>query len=233
MVKVNCTDKILSDLFAMQDIAYRDFNSSLIPNLDKSVFIGVRTPALRSYAKTLYKNAPMVTKEFMSNLPHRYFEEDQLHAFLIELIKDSTECMARLEDFLPYVNNWATCDSMNPKALKHNLPELLERAKIWMSSSHEYTCRYGIGVLMRYFLDANFDPGYPALVAGVRRDEYYVKMMVAWYFATALAKQYEAVIDYIENGKLDKWTHNKSIQKAVENYRVANENKEYLKTLRR
>lgn len=233
MVKVNCTDKILSDLFAMQDIAYRDFNSSLIPNLDKSVFIGVRTPVLRYYAKELSKNYPETTKEFLSKLPHRYFEEDQLHAFLIEQIKDYDECLQRLEAFLPYVDNWATCDSMNPKVLKRHLTELLGRVKIWISSPHEYTCRCGIGVLMRYFLDEYFDTEYPELVSSIRRDEYYVKMMVAWYFATALAKQYEAVVGYIENGILDKWTHNKSIQKAVESYRVPNENKEYLKTLRR
>ena len=229
---MNCTDKILSDLFAMQDIAYRDFNSSLIPNLDKSVFIGVRTPVLRYYAKEFFKNYPETTKEFMSKLPHRYFEEDQLHAFLIEQIKDYDECLQRLEAFLPYVDNWATCDSMNPKVLKRHLPELLGRVKIWISSPHEYTCRCGIGVLMRYFLDEYFDTEYPELVSSIRRDEYYVKMMVAWYFATALAKQYGSAMVYLKEKPLPRWTHNKTIQKAIESYRLNEFQKRCIKEMK-
>lgn len=224
--------KIRSDLFSMKDDVYRDFNSALIPNISKECFIGVRTPALRAYAKKLFKSAPEVVDEFLSDLPHSYFEENQLHAFLIEQIIDHNKCMSALEAFLPYVDNWATCDSMNPKALKKDLPALLTAAKKWIGSQHEYTCRYGIGVLMRYFLDDSFEPEYSALVADVRRDEYYVKMMVAWYFATALAKQYDAVIGYIKERRLDKWTHNKAIQKAIESYRVTDKHKAYLRTLR-
>lgn len=230
---MNCREEIRSDLFAMQDCGYRDFSSSLITTVDENAFIGVRTPALRSYAKNLYKNDPMMADVFISELPHKYFEENQLHAFIIEQIKDYNKCIMRLEAFLPYVDNWSTCDSMNPKILKTNLVALLEKAKVWISSSHEYTCRYGIGVLMRYFLDERFDPEYPKLISGIHRDEYYVKMMVAWYFATALAKQYDSVIFYVENNVLDKWTHNKAIQKAIESYRVSDINKEYLRTLRR
>ncbi len=228
----SCIKTIQTELFAMKDEGYRDFNSSLIPNIAKESVIGVRTPALRAYSKSLYKNEKDRALDHMSRLPHRYFEENQLHAFLIEQINDYDECIAALEAFLPYVDNWATCDSMNPKVLKKHLPELLIKAREWLFSRHEYTCRYGIGVLMRYFLDEHFAPELLKLVADVRRDEYYIKMMVAWYFATALAKQYNAALPYVENRLLDKWTHNKTIQKAIESYRVANEHKAYLKTLR-
>lgn len=216
----------------MKDEKYKEFNSSLIPNIQKESVIGIRTPILRAYSKVLYKNTPEKALEFMSCLPHRYFEENQLHAFLIEQIKDYRECMSAFEEFLPYVDNWATCDTMNPKALKKDLPELLEKAREWISSPHEYTCRYGIGVLMRYFLDEQFKIEYLILAADIRREEYYIKMMVAWYFATALAKQYDSVIPFIENRLLDKWIHNKTIQKATESYRVLPEHKAYLKSLR-
>ena len=228
----NAVKKIQADLFSMKDDGYRDFNSALIPNISKECFMGVRTPALRAYAKKLFKSSPEAVDEFLSDLPHSYFEEKQLHGFLIEQIMDYDKCIATLGAFLPYVDNWSTCDSMNPKALKKDLPALLTAAKKWINSPHEYTCRYGIGILMRYFLDEEFKPEYPALVADIRREEYYVKMMVAWYFATALAKQYNEAIVYIEQQKLEPWTHNKSIQKAIESYRVRAENKEYLKSLK-
>jgi len=223
-------DRIINELFSMQDEKYRDFQAGLIPGVDGSEMIGVRTPDLRKYAKKLVKEKAY--EDFIKNLPHRYFEENQLHAFIISELKDYSECIESLNCFLPYVNNWATCDQMSPKIFKKHKKELLKEIKKWIASGETYTVRFGIGMLMEHFLDDDFDEKYPKMVSSVKSDEYYVMMMIAWYFATALAKQYDSVIGYIEKKKLDKRTHNKTIQKAVESYRITPEQKEYLKTLK-
>ena len=217
-------------LFEMQDMHYRAFQSKLMPTVDTKKVIGVRVPNLRAYAKEL-KDSPAAA-EFLLDLPHRYYEEDNLHAFLIEGMRDYDACLSALNIFLPYVDNWATCDMMAPKVLRKNLPRTLAQAQIWMQSVHNYTVRYGIGTLLRFFLDEEFDPVHLEWVAAVQTGEYYVNMMVAWYFATALAKQYQAALPFIENRRLDAWTHNKAIQKAVESYRITSEQKEYLKSLK-
>lgn len=217
-------------LFAMQDEKYRDFNAGLVPNRDKSEFIGVRTPELRALARSLRGTAE--AEEFMHTLPHEYFEENQLHAFLIEQIKDFDACLAALNAFLPYVDNWATCDQLNPKALGRDKARLLENIRLWLNSGETYTVRYAIGQLMRRFLDEDYLPEYSDMVAAVESEEYYVRMMAAWYFATALAKQYDAVLPCFTHHRLPTWTHNKSIQKAVESYRVSDEHKARLRALR-
>ena len=223
-------DGIRKELFARQDIKYRDFQGGLIPGKSCDVMIGVRTPVLRKYAKELTKNPD--ADVFLKDLPHRYFDEDQLHAFIISEFKDFDRAMEEVEKFLPYEDNWATCDQMSTKVFKNNKQDVLLHIRNWIQSQHTYTVRFGIGMLMQHFLDEDFDPEYPELVSGVRSDEYYVNMMIAWYFATALAKQYEAVLPYIRDKRLDTWTHNKTIQKAVESYRITDEQKSYLKTLR-
>ncbi len=228
--KKKLTEEIRNELFDMQDLKYRDLQTGIIPSRDPQTLIGVRTPALRSYAKQLAKREDL--SDFLNDLPHLYFDEDQLHAFIISEMKDYGTCMAELEKFLPFVDNWATCDQMSPKVFKKHKEELLVKIREWITSDKPYTVRFGIGMLMQHFLDEDFDPAYPELAAGIRSEEYYVKMMIAWYFATALAKQYEAVLPYIENQRLDAWTHNKAIQKAVESYRITPEQKEYLRTLK-
>ena len=217
-------------LFALQDIEYKQFHSKLMPTINPDVIIGVRTPELRKLAKQLSKSTDV--EKFLQELPHRYYEENNLHGFLIESIKEFDACIAALNQFLPYVDNWATCDMMAPKVLKTDLPRLYEWVKVWIASGETYTIRFGVNMLMKYFLDEAFLPKYPALVASIQSEEYYVKMVVAWYFATALAKQYDAVLPYIEEHRLDAWTHNKTIQKAVESYRILPEQKLYLKTLK-
>ena len=217
-------------LFALADEGYREFNSSLIPTLDKSGFIGVRTPALRALAKELYGTGEYA--EFLRELPHRYFDENQLHAFVVSLIRDYGECVAAVDEFLPYVDNWATCDQLSPKVFRKHRGELLPNICRWLASDHPYTIRFGMEMLMSHFLDEDFDSAYPRMVAAVRSEDYYVKMMAAWYFATALAKQYDAVFPYIAEYRLEKWTHNKAIQKAVESYRITPEQKEILKKYR-
>lgn len=217
-------------LFALADEGYREFNSSLIPTLDKSGFIGVRTPALRALAKELYGTGEYA--EFLRELPHRYFDENQLHAFVVSLIRDYDECVAAVDEFLPYVDNWATCDQLSPKVFRKHRGELLPHICRWLASDHPYTIRFGMEMLMSHFLDEDFDSAYPRMVAAVRSEDYYVKMMAAWYFATALAKQYDAVFPYIAEYRLEKWTHNKAIQKAVESYRITPEQKEILKKYR-
>lgn len=222
---------IREELFALQDFKYKEFHKRLIPTVDEDTIIGVRIPALRALVKEFSGKEEAV--EFMKELPHRYYEENNVHAFLIEKIKDYDTCIRELDRFLPFVDNWATCDSMAPKVLKKHLPELLGKIKKWMVSDHTYTVRYGIGLLMKYYLDEAFDEKYLQMVAEVHSEEYYINMMIAWYFATALAKQYEAALPYIEQQKLDVWIHNKTIQKAVESYRITPEQKAYLRTLRR
>ena len=223
--------EIESKLYALQDKAYGAFQAKLIPSAPPESFIGVRTPELRKMAKEMVKQGGY--EEFLSVLPHRYFDENQLHAFIISEMKDFARCLAETERFLPYVDNWATCDQMSPKVFKKHRPELLEAVKRWIESSHTYTVRFAVGMLMEHFLDGDFDPAYPEMVAAVRSEEYYVNMMRAWYFATALAKQWDAIIPYVEGNRLDVWTHNKTIQKAVESYRITDKQKEHLKTLRR
>ena len=222
-------------LFQLQDVKYRDFQKKLIPTMDPEKIIGVRTPELRKLAKQLYKDPEMneATAEFLAGLPHDYFDENQLHAFLISEEKDFDRCMELTEEFLPYIDNWATCDQLSPKVFRKNKDRLLLHIKKWLESDRTYTVRFAIGMLMQHFLDEDFDTEYPELVAEVRSDEYYVNMMIAWYFATALAKQYETAIRFIERQRLDVWTHNKAIQKARESYRITPEQKDYLKQLKR
>lgn len=221
--------EIKDELMKLQDKEYREFQAKLIPTVDIDYFIGVRTPELRKYAKQLAKREDI--SEFLSALPHDYFDENQLHAFIISEMKDYDKCLEELNSFLPYVNNWATCDQMSPKIFKKNHKELLKSIKVWIKSKEVYTVRFAIGMLMEHFLNDDFDKKYPEMVSKVRSDEYYINMMIAWYFATALAKQYDSVIPYIENKKLDEWTHKKTIRKAVESYRITPEQKAYLKTL--
>ncbi|WP_022763074.1 DNA alkylation repair protein [Butyrivibrio sp. AD3002] len=224
------TEEIREELFKLQDEKYRDFQVKLIPGKDTEVMIGVRTPDLRKYAKQLSKKEDIA--DFLIDLPHKYFDEDQIHAFVISEIKDYGKCIEEVERFLPYVDNWATCDQMSPKVFKKNKTELLSYIKKWISSDKTYTIRFGTGMLMQHFLDDDFDISYPEMVAKIRSDEYYVNMMTAWYFATALAKQYDAILPFIEDKRLEPWTHNKAIQKSVESYRITPEQKEYLKSLK-
>ncbi len=217
-------------LFELQDLKYRDFHAKLMPTVSKERVIGVRTPVLRKFAKEFGKTKE--AEEFLKQLPHEYYEEDNLHGFLIAGMKDFDRCIEELERFLPYVDNWATCDLLSPKIFKKHLQELLVKIRVWTVSEHTYMIRFGVGMLMSFYLDEAFELEYPEMVSGIRSDEYYVNMMIAWYFATALAKQYETVLPFIENRRLDKWTHNKAIQKAVESYRVTDEKKAYLKTLK-
>ena len=224
------TEEINAELFKLQDTEYRDFQSKLIPTVGVEYFIGVRTPELRKLAKTFAKRPDV--DEFLQQLPHDYFDENQLHAFILSEMKDYEKCVEKLQIFLPYVNNWATCDQMSPKIFKKHKSELLPIIDQWIASGETYTIRFGIGMLMEHFLDEDFDLAYPEKVASVRSEEYYVNMMIAWYFATALAKQYDAILPFIENKKLDKWCHNKAIQKSLESYRITTEQKKYLKSLK-
>ena len=218
-------------LFSMQDMSYRQFQQKLLPTLPSETIIGIRTPALRSFAKEFAKTPD--AKKFIKNLPHVYYEENNVHAFIIETIADFDDAVAALDDFLPYVDNWATCDSMSPKALEKNIPALYKKAQEWMASKKTYTVRFGIGMLMRFFLDKHFTLSSASLVSKIRSDEYYINMMIAWYFATALAKQYDAALPFIEKKKLSAWTHNKTIQKAIESYRIPDDRKKYLRGLKR
>lgn len=218
------------ELFKLQDTEYRDFNSSLIPGIDKETVIGVRIPVLRKFAKEYAKSGE--TEQFMRELPHEFYEENNLHMMLIGQIKDYDECISELEKFLPYIDNWATCDSPLPKCFDKNKEDVLEWAKNWIATDATYVKRFGMGVMMRLFLDEDFKEEYIQLVASVKSEEYYVNMMIAWYMATALAKQWDAAIPYIQERRLSEWVHRKSIQKAVESYRITPEQKEYLKGLR-
>ena len=223
-------DDIRDELFKMQDIEYRDFNSKLIPTVKKEDMIGVRTPELRKYAKKLLKEEGV--EDFLHSLPHKYFDENQLHAFIISEIKDFKFCIDELINFLPYLDNWATCDQLSPKIFKKHRNDLLPHIYEWLKSDKTYTVRFGIGMLMEHFLDEDFKTEYPEMVAAVRSEEYYINMMTAWYFATALAKQFERILPFIEGNKLDTWTHNKPIQKAIESNRINAEQKNYLKGLK-
>lgn len=222
--------EIQDELFRLKDEKYRDFQVKLMPTVELDTVIGVRTPELRKYAKQLVKREDV--SGFLIELPHRYFDENQLHAFTIAEMKDYDRCIEEVNRFLPYVDNWATCDQMSPKVFKKYREGLLDHIRIWIQSDKTYTVRFAIGMLMEHFLDEDFNAEYPEMVAAVSSDEYYVNMMIAWFFATALAKQWEETIKYLQTPVLDKWTHNKAIQKARESYRITPEQKEYLKTLK-
>ncbi len=225
------TDDIRKELKKLQDKGYQKMQVTIIPTVDADSIIGVRTPALRQMAKELSKREDI--SSFLSDVPHKYFEENQLHAFILSGMKDAESCIKLVDEFIPFVDNWATCDQMSPKVFKKNKQLLLEYVDKWIKSDHTYVKRFAIGMLMEHFLDEDFKTSYLTKVSKIRSEEYYVNMMIAWYFATALAKQYEDTLPFIEKQKLDKWTHNKSIQKAVESYRITPEQKEYLKTLKR
>ena len=224
------TEEIRDKLFTLKDEKYREMQVKIIPAVEADSIIGVRTPELRKLAKEFSKRDDV--QEFLMDLPHFYFDENQLHAFILSGMKDYENCMEELETFLPYVNNWATCDQMSPKIFKKHRKELLVHIKKWIKSKETYTIRFGVGMLMEHFLDEDFDIKYPEMVAKLRSEEYYVNMMIAWYFATALAKQYDSILPFIEEKRLDVWTHNKAIQKSVESYRITPEQKEYLRTLK-
>ena len=222
--------EIQKKLFEMQDTAYRDFHSRLMPETDKEKVIGVRTPALRKFAKQIYGTPEAET--FLKNLPHKYYEEDNLHAFLLEQINDYNEVISRLDEFLPYVDNWATCDMMKPKVFINHLPELKEKCFEWLDSPHTYAVRFGIVMLMTHFLGNEFDKTIPQKISQIKSEEYYIKMAVAWYFATALAMRYDECLPFIESRTLDPWTHNKTIQKAKESFRITAEQKEQILKLK-
>lgn len=222
--------EIQEKLFERQDVKYRDFQKKLIPTVEEKRVIGVRTPELRKLAKQLAKREDI--GDFLSALPHPYFDEDQLHGFLISEEKDFDRCVEKLDSFLPFVDNWATCDQTSPKVFKKNREKLLPYIEKWLDSGHTYAVRFGIGMLMQHFLDDLYELKFPERVAAVRSEEYYINMMIAWYFATALAKQYDSILPFFEEKRLDKWTHNKAIQKAVESYRISPEQKKQLKALK-
>ena len=231
MGKMDMTEKQITEkLFSLSDEKYKVFHSKLMPTVDSDKIIGVRTPVLRTFAKELYKSGDY--KEFMESLPHKYYEEDNLHALLIDKIKDFHECVAEIEKLLPYIDNWATCDMLRPKVLKKEPEKLLEFIYKWLASDRVYTVRYGIGCLCSFYLDDNFSPEQLSVVAQIRSEEYYVNMMIAWYFATALAKQYDSAVVYLQERKLPEWVHRKTIQKAIESYRISHETKAYLRSLK-
>ena len=232
-LEIRMNKTIQKRLFELQDKEYAAFQSRLTPNVDPELFIGVRVPECRKLAKDLFKNDAAQVAEFLSALPHKYYDENMLHGLLISEIKDFEQCLEYLKAFLPYVDNWAVCDIMSPKCFKKHKTELLSVIKTWTESSEEYTIRFGLEMLMSHFLDDDFRPEYLEIAAAVRSDKYYVNMMTAWFFATALTKQWDSTIAYIENSKLDTWVHNKTIQKARESFRISDEQKQYLNKLKR
>lgn len=219
------------NLFKLQDKAYKEFTQKLMPTVPHEKVIGIRIPHLRSFAKEFFKTQDF--QKFLNNLPHKYFEEDNLHAFVIGQIKDYETALEQTEKFLPFIDNWATCDMFLPKVFKKHKEELLPKIYEWIKSKNTYTVRYAVGILMKLYLDEDYNSEYLKLVASVKSDEYYINMMIAWYFATALSKQYSDAVLYLQNNVLDKWTHNKTIQKAIESNRISPKTKEYLKSLRK
>ena len=217
-------------LFEMQDTGYRDFHARLIPTVKKEKIIGIRTPMLRKFAKEFGKTEE--SEMFLKALPHQYYEENNLHGLLIEQIRDYDKCLEELERFLPHIDNWATCDLLALHMMKKHRDIFIREIYRWMESDKPYIIRFGISMLMRHYLDEGFKPEYPEKVAAIRSEEYYVNMMRAWYFATALAKQYEKILPFLEEQRMDIWTHNKTIQKSIESYRITQEQKDYLRTLR-
>lgn len=222
--------EITASLYENRDAAYRDFQSALIPTVSKDCFIGVRTPVLRKMAKSLLKRKDI--GEFLSALPHSTFDENQLHAFILSELKNFSECIAGVERFLPFVDNWATCDQLSPKVFRKHKTELLPFLRRFLQSDHPFTVRFGIGMLMQHFAEDDFSQEYPETISRIRSEEYYINMMIAWYFATLLAKQYDSILPYLEQRRLAPWTHNKTIQKAVESRRLTDEQKTYLRTLK-
>lgn len=229
----NTVTQIQEALFELQDPEYKIFHAGLMPTINPDTIIGVRTPKLRELAKRLLKSPEINKSDFMQALPHTYYEENNLHGLFIDQIRDFDECIKALDSFLPYVDNWATCDMMSPKIFSKNRQALLPHIHRWITSEAVYEVRFSIGMLMRHFLEEEFRPEYADMVAAVSSQEYYINMMRAWYFATALAKQYEQILPYIEQDRLDIWTHNKTIQKAIESYRITDEQKRFLKSLKR
>jgi len=221
--------EILKQLEELSDKEYAKFQAKLTPTVDPSLFIGVRVPKVRALAKEFYKKPEHI--EFLSHLPHRFYDENMLHGLLISEIKDYDRCITELEKFLPYVDNWAVCDIMSPKVFRKNKDKLLAKIKVWVKSKHTYTSRFAVEMLMSHYLDDDFKPEYLKIPAGLRSDEYYLNMMTAWFFATALAKQWDAAIPYISEKQLGKWVFKKTIQKACESFRITSEHKEYLKKL--
>ncbi|MBR6390891.1 MAG: DNA alkylation repair protein [Lachnospiraceae bacterium] len=219
-------------LVEVKDDAYKEFQAKLVPNISADTILGVRTPQMRQIAKEVFAGEERDT--FLGDLPHKYYEENLVHFFVIAMIRDFDECVREVERFLPYVNCWPVSDQSSPKAFKKNHEKLLPYIRRWIASDHVYTARFGIRMLMNEFLGDDFDDEYPGLVASRSGpdEDYYINMMVAWYFATALAKRYDGTVVYFEEHRLDEWVHRKSIQKAVESYRVTDEHKEYLKSLR-
>lgn len=222
---------IQKELFELQDISYGDFQAKLVPNIPRELLIGVRVPEARKLAKRLAKEPE--ASEFLKDLPHKYYDENILHALLISEMKDYDACIVAIDEYLPYIDNWAVCDILSPKIFKEHKTSLLEKIKEWSASDETYTCRFGLEMLMSYFLDNDFKPDYLEITTSVHSEEYYVRMMIAWFFATALAKQWDASIKYIEDNRLDTWTHNKAIQKAKASRRITPKQKEYLKALKR
>ena len=230
MNKTTIITNVQTRLFELQDLKYRDFHAKLMPTVNKEKIIGVRTPALRVFAKKYGKTDE--AKEYLQILPHQYYEENNLHGLLIEQIKDYDTCLEELERFLPYIDNWATCDLLALHMMKKHRDIFIREIYRWMESDQPYIIRFGISMLMRHYLDEEFKPEYAEKVASIRSEEYYVNMMRAWYFATALAKQYEKILPFLEEQRMDIWTHNKTIQKSIESYRITQEQKDHLRTLR-
>ena len=222
--------EITKRLFELQDEKYADFQAKLTPGIPRESFIGVRVPQVRTLAKSYYKD--LESADFLQELPHQYYDENMLHGLVLSEMKDFEACVKAVDAFLPYVDNWAVCDIMSPKVFRKHKEELLPVIKRWAASDQVYTCRFGIEMLMSHYLDQDYKPEYLEIVAAVRSEEYYVNMMIAWFFATALAKQWDTVIPYIEENRLEPWVHNKTIQKARESYRITPEQKEYLKGLK-
>jgi len=221
---------IQKKLFEMQDLSYKEFHSKLMPTIPCEKVIGVRTPLLRKYAKELSDTDEAAT--FLTSLPHEFYEENNLHAFLICRIKDFNTALSKTLEFVPYIDNWATCDSFVPAVFRKNKDKLFPYIESWIASGKTYCVRYGIGLLLNLYLDEAFDKKHLEIVCKIKSDEYYVNMMRAWYFATALAKQYDSALSYVEERKLDAWTHNKTIQKCIESYRISDEKKQYLRAFR-
>ena len=213
-----------------KDEKYAIFQAKLTPNVPLNKFIGVRVPVVRKIAKEYIKNPEC--EEFLKELPHDYYDENMLHGAILCEIKDYERCVSEVERFLPYIDNWAVCDTISPKVFKKHKEELLVKIKEWCASNETYTARFGIEMLMSFYLDEDFKPEYLDLPTASEEDDYYRKMMVAWFFATALAKQWEATIPYIERKIMAPFVHNKTIQKAIESYRVSDEQKAYLRTLK-
>lgn len=221
---------IQKKLFELRDEEYKLFQAKLMPGIDPDTIIGVRTPVLRKFAKEVMKSEDC--ESFLAQLPHKYYDENNMHGFIISKCKDYDKTVKYLDEFLPFVDNWATCDLLSPDVFKKNKERLVKDIFRWMSSGKTYTVRFGLEMIMSHFLDGDFKPGYLEAAAKIRSEEYYVNMMLAWLFATALAKQWDETITYIEQNRLEKWVHNKTIQKAVESYRITDEQKEYLRKLK-